>query len=350
MGEAFSLLFPWSAWDCWWLAPLALFFDLWLGDPALPWRHPVCALGRSLQYLERPARCWMEKGRLSGTQYVFRGRLAGCVALLLLLCVTGLVVRALLALPWLSGILALYLAWSGLAMGCLLQTGDEVLRRVEYRPLDEARLALSWLVSRDTDLMDRPLMRKTLADTLAENFTDAMLAPFFWLLLCGPVGLWLYKAVSTTDSMWGYLTPRWRWLGWAGARADDILAFIPARLSAFLLWLTDVSISRCFPALRVWQGRWPGMRVVARQARAMPSPNSGWSMTASAWLCGARMAGPSIYFGELVEKGWQGPPEDEAVPWDAVRIRSLCTLLQTAAVVGGVVLCVSIWLVFFFVE
>lgn len=65
--------------------------------------------------------------------------------------------------------------------------------------------------------MDRPLMRKTLADTLSENFTDALLAPFFWLLLAGPVGLWMYKAVSTADSMWGYLTERWRWLGWAGA-------------------------------------------------------------------------------------------------------------------------------------
>ena len=102
-----------------------------------------------------------------------------------------------------------------LSMGSLLQTGELVLERVEQAPEAEAREALSWLVSRDTSAMDRPLMRKTLADTLSENLTDAFTAPFFWLLVGGPVALWCYKAVSTTDSMWGYMTEKWRWLGWA---------------------------------------------------------------------------------------------------------------------------------------
>lgn len=346
MADFLSCLFPFSVRDCWWLAPVALGLDLWLGDPRLPWPHPVCVVGRLLHVLERPARRWMGAGdNASGADtsapgcLARRGRLAGLVALLLLLLATGFAVRLMLAIPLLGTLAAIYLAWAGLAAGSLLRTGGIVLRRVETFSLAGGREALSWLVSRDTSQMDRSQMHKTLADTLSENVTDAIIAPFFWLLLTGPVGLWLYKAVSTTDSMWGYLTPRWRWLGWAGARADDALAFIPARLSAVLLWLTD-AILRCWhPALRVWSGRWPGFGLLARQAKGMPSPNSGWSMTACAWLCGARMAGPSVYFGELVTKPWLGPPQGEAALWDAPRLHELCALIRQGAILGGL----SLW-------
>lgn len=329
-------LFPYSVWDCWWLAPLALLLDLWLGDPALPWPHPVCFAGRLLSRLEDPARRWMRHGGPANEKW--RGRLAGLACLLLLTGVTGLTVWLLYCLPVLGLLAVVYLAWAGLAMGSLLETGGEVLREVETRPEVQARKALSRLVSRDTSRMDRPLLRKTLADTLSENFTDALLAPLFWLLLAGPVGLWMYKAVSTTDSMWGYLTPRWRWLGWAGARGDDCLALIPARLSVTALWLTDALVRRLRPAARLWDGRWPGFHTVARQAAGMPSPNSGWSMTACAWLCRARMAGPSVYFGELVDKPRLGPPEDEAAPWDKARLLALCALMRHSAACGGLLL------------
>ena len=229
-------------------------------------------------------------------------------------------------------------------MGSLLRTGREVLRRVENYEEAEARAALSWLVSRDTSTMDRPLMRKTLADTLSENLTDAFMAPFFWLLVGGPVAMWCYKAVSTTDSMWGYVTEKWRWLGWAGARGDDALAFVPARLSACAAWLADWCAARLrfLPSAilpkTVWQGRWPGMGVVAQQAAGMPSPNSGWSMTACAWLCGARMGGPSVYFGTHTPKPWLGPEQAEAAPWDHARLLALCELLRYSALCGGLTL------------
>ncbi len=455
LPHGLSLVFPWSVWECWWLAPLALVLDLWLGDPALPWRHPVCLVGKLLDLLERPARRFMvgagperERGR---------GRLAGAVALLALIACTGFAVWAAVSLPILGLLAAVYLAWAGLAMGSLLQTGQLVLERVEHAPEDGAREALSWLVSRDTSAMDRPLMRKTLADTLSENLTDAFTAPFFWLLVGGPVALWCYKAVSTTDSMWGYMTEKWRWLGWAGARSDDVMAFVPARLAAlsaglvhvlflvrqklevecqagrhgdsgalFKRWALARNMARslghylsqnrmrrpkddtahdgacgteqsagdgtacnaghgtghcaghgagfsagygavhntgcsatqpqgCGPSLSAtalgaaylpgrWDGGWPGLAVVARQAAGMPSPNSGWSMTACAWLCGARMAGPSVYFGELVNKPWLGPSpqgEEHAVSlavWDAPRLLALCALLRQSALYGGLAL------------
>lgn len=368
LGHGFSLVFPWSVWECWWLAPLALVLDLWLGDPALPWRHPVCIVGRFLDALEGPARCFMATG--AAEKQRLRGRLAGAAALAVLTFCTGLAAWSLTSLPLLALPLAVYLGWSGLAMGSLLQTGRTVLERVKHAPVPEAREALSWLVSRETGSMDRPLMRKTLADTLSENLTDAFTAPFFWLLVGGPVALWCYKAVSTTDSMWGYTTDKWRWLGWAGARADDALAFIPARLAALSTALAHVlaclcarlagafgrrcvrvaarqplqRLIRCAARLPAWPGRWPGLGVVARQAVGMPSPNSGWSMTACAWLCWARMAGPSVYFGVLTPKPWLGPsPEDEerrglSAAWDVSRLSALCSLLWWSALCGGLAL------------
>ena len=337
---------PFAVWDCWWLAPLALALDLRFGDPDLPWRHPVCYLGNLLHTLEIPARQFMLAG---GTkQEPMRGRLSGTIALTILTAVTGLLVWGLVSLPVLGTLMAVYLSWAGLAMGCLLSTGKEVLHRVEFYTEPEARNALSWLVSRETSTMDRPLMRKTLADTLSENLTDAFVAPFFWLLLFGPVGLWCYKAVSTTDSMWGYLTAQWRWLGWAGAKSDDILAFVPARLSIWFVRLVDI-LSRLYaawnPSERPWTGHWPGVRIIAQQAKGMPSPNSGWSMAACAWMCGARMAGPSVYFGVYTHKPWLGPDKANAATWDAPRIETLCNLLRCCALYGGLALWLTLWMV-----
>ena len=383
LPHGLALVFPWSVWECWWLAPVALVLDLWLGDPALPWRHPVCLVGKALDRLERPARRFMLAAGAGSERR--RGRLAGALALLALVACTGFAVWAVASLSLVGLLAAVYLAWAGLAMGSLLQTGELVLERVEQAPEAEAREALSWLVSRDTSAMDRPLMRKTLADTLSENLTDAFTAPFFWLLVGGPVALWCYKAVSTTDSMWGYKTEKWRWLGWAGARADDGLAFVPARLAALSAALVHALflLRQSFEATYLdagrdagrdgarggacddggggdggrggtapwfgyfpgrWPGRWPGLAVVARQASGMPSPNSGWPMTACAWLCGARMAGPSVYFGELVDKPWLGPPPDEGLSgassavWDAPRLLALCDLLRQSALYGGLAL------------
>ena len=290
MTAWWATLFPFSVWECWWLAPAALALDLLLGDPALPWRHPVCLVGGLLHRMEAPAR---RLARALPLTPPTAQRLAGALAVLILVLITGAAVGLSLAVAafppggWAQGLTALYWAWAGLALGCLLRTGAEVQRRVGAFPLDGARSALSWLVSRDTSAMNRPLLRKTLADTLSENFTDAGIAPLFWLLVGGPVALWCYKAVSTTDSMWGYLTPRWRYLGCAGARGDDLLAFLPARLGALLLWLTDGcarAAVRRLPSraalLRPWDGRWPGLARLRRDAAGMPSHNSGWSMAA----------------------------------------------------------------------
>ena len=165
---------------------------------------------------------------------------------------------------------------------------------------------------------------RALGETLAENFNDGFVAPLFWLCLLGPAALWAYKAVSTVDSMWGYRTERFEELGKAGARADDILAWMPARLAALSIWATGW--------LRLRPAAWES---IARDARTMDSPNAGWPMSACAHVTGVSMGGPTRYFGEIKDKPFLGP---QGVPWSSERIRGMMRTLLLAALLCTVAL------------
>lgn len=300
-----------------WLPPVAVALDAVLGDPQrMP--HPVRLIGAMLGPLER-------LGRASGGT-----RLAGAACTALAVVVAGTAVALLCSLPVVGMLAALWLAYSGLALGCLLHEGGVALEKVEHGSLEEGRAALAMLVSRDTSTLDRNGLRRALAETLAENFNDGFIAPFFWLMVGGPVGLWSYKTVSTMDSMWGYRTERWASLGWACARLDDVLAWIPARCCVFFLWMTAP-----FAGVR---GCWPGLPLVSADARQMESPNAGWPMAAAAWLHQAYMGGRAIYFGESKEKPILGPAEHS---WDDATVRSLMKHLRMAGFAGALCLWLS---------
>ncbi len=306
--------------------PLAAFIlDMFFADPvSLP--HPVCAVGRLLCFLESRLR-GPGKAKTPAASG-FRG-LIGVLACLL---VTGGVAFILSGLPWLGWLFALYLAWSGLALGGLRKEGSGALAAIGHEDIERGRAAMAMLVSRDTGSMDRPDLRRSLAETLSENFNDGFVAPFFWLTLLGPVGLWLYKAASTMDSMWGYKTPEWKDFGMVAARLDDLLAFVPARLSVAFLRLGSRFTRGCGPS--------PAWGLVRREASSMESPNAGWPMAAAAWLCGARMGGPTPYHGALKDKPLLGPPGS----WTNERIHILLSLLFKSGWATAVILSLTAWL------
>ena len=265
---------------------LALFLDARFADPRqIP--HPVRCIGAAYRVLEKLARA-------SGHE-----RIMGVACVLVVGGCAWFLARSLAGLPYAGVFFALCLSFAGLAMGTLLREVETALAAVESGELEQARVAVGMLVSRDTVNLERNELCRALAESVSENFNDALVAPFFWLLLGGPGGLWAYKAVSTADSMWGYTTLKWRDLGWAGARLDDVLGWVPARLSAFFLLIGSYAV-RC-------PGVFPGWAVIAKQAKAMKSPNSGWPMAMAAWLHDARMGGPTAYFGELAHKPLLGP-------------------------------------------
>ena len=321
-------IFPFS-WDpaaLWWLPLAALALDLVIGDPPrLP--HPVRGIAWLADRLEK-----LLRPRLEALD-------AGAAGTALVLAASGSVAYLVLFLPKVAALAAwLYLAFAGLALGQLLREGKKALHLLQAAEakgngnapaLDEARTAVQQLVSRDVSQSDAPTLAKTLAETLSENLNDAFVAPFFWLMLGGPVGLWLYKAASTLDSMWGYPHEPWTRFGRVAAKLDDALAFVPARLTVLFLRL---SAPLCGA-----RGKWPGWPAVAAQARSMASPNAGWPMAACAWLHGAPMGGPALYNGVLVEKPRLGPQNGE---WDAAGIRRLIRHLG----LSGAISALALWL------
>jgi adenosylcobinamide-phosphate synthase len=279
--------------------------DRTLGDPP-GWPHPVRLIGAALTRLERHA----------PATPLFR-RLYGAACALGLACACAWGVGVLCALPVLGVLASLYFVYAGLALGGLLREGRTVLALLESGDLPGARRAVGLLVSRDTAGMDESAVRRAVAETVSENFNDGFAAPLFYLVLGGPALLWAYKAVSTVDSMWGYRTPRFRDLGWFGARADDVLAYVPARISALALVLAG-RLSGRRPAA-VWSR-------IRRDAVRMQSPNAGWPMAAAAWMCGAAMGGPTVYAGSAVDKPRLGP----AGSWDGPHLRLLFRLASRA--------------------
>lgn len=283
--------------------------DLLFGDPS-DWPHPVRLLGRILDRLEG----WARRSWLGP-------RLAGAVAVAGLAGGSSMLVLLLTGLPLVGEMLALYLGYAGLALGCLLREVQAVLSLLESGRLAAARVHLSGLVSRDTADMTEEEVLRALGETLAENFNDGFVAPFFWLSLLGPAALWGYKAVSTVDSMWGYRTERFEELGKAGARADDLLAWVPARLAALLIWTAGWVL-----------GNRASWKAVAADARAMDSPNAGWPMSAAAHAAGVSMGGPTRYFGEIKDKPPLGP---QGVGWSAAGIRRMRRVIVASAALAA---------------
>ncbi|TVQ99987.1 MAG: cobalamin biosynthesis protein CobD [Desulfovibrionales bacterium] len=280
---------------------LAAALDLWLKDPP-NWPHPVRLIGWILNRLETFARfCPLPK------------RPVGLFCVMALALVVGLATQVAISLPFVGWFLALYLGFAGLALGGLLQEGRRVVRLLSRQDLDAARTTLSGLVSRDVDDLDENGVRRALAETISENLNDAFVAPFFYLVCLGPAGLWVYKTVSTMDSMWGYKTPAWQELGWAAARADDILTYLPARMTA-LAMVSAASLSG-YPPVR--------LNNLRRTAARTESPNAGWPMAAAALALQAGMGGPTRYFGQPKSKPWLGP---EDAPWTDQKLNDLLRL------------------------
>ncbi len=285
---------------------VAMILDSLFGDPHnLP--HPVRFIGQGLDLFETIAR-----------KVTLDLRIAGWAAVVLFVVGTWSVAELLMAIPYLGILIAIYLAYAGLALGCLVKDARKVASLLDSGDLPGARNALAMLVSRDTEELDPAGVRRTLAETVSENLNDGFVAPMFYLTIFGPGGLWAYKAVSTMDSMWGYRTDRYMNLGYAAAKTDDWLAFIPARLTAWAL-------------LAVGWARGLNFREAnahfAKDARKMESPNAGWPMAAAAWLMNGQMGGRAVYFGKKKDKPVLGP---KGRPWDRDMIRTLIFLCKSA--------------------
>jgi len=269
---------------------LAYLLDLTLGDPP-HWPHPVRWLGRLITSMEAPIRRYFVNPRLAGLALT-----GSC----LLAAAGGAAATVLLASrlhPLLGFLVSVVLIYWAISIKDLAAHARAVHLPLRAGNLGAAREALAKIVGRETSQLTEAGVIRATVETIAENTVDGVISPLFYAALGGPPLVWAFKAASTLDSMVGYKTGPYREFGWAGARLDDLLNWLPARLSAgfFTLaaWLTGLN----------WRQTW---RVCWRDGRRHASPNAGWPEAAVSGALGLRLGGPNIYHGELVEKPWIG--------------------------------------------
>jgi adenosylcobinamide-phosphate synthase len=270
--------------------------DLLLGDPH-GYPHPVKLVGKAIQLLE---------GRLLGEgdspfrQYLLGGLLAVTVVLAAGFSTWALLRVAASIHPGLSLALTVFFAYTTLAARNLYDEAKRVIEALDRGDLARARKAIGFLVSRDTDGLDESEVGRALIETVSENTSDGIIAPLFYLIIGGPPLAMAYKALNTLDSMVGYKTDRYRYFGWASARADDLANFVPARLTAILFVLASFVLGKN------WKGAW---KVAWRDGRKNASPNSGYPEAAAAGALGVQLGGMNCYFGRWEKKPFIGDPE-----------------------------------------
>lgn len=289
--------------------------------------HPVSWIGRLIAWCE-------QRWNHSGLPFWHR-RLNGAACLLVILATTAaatvglkVAIDAIVPAPFnllLLGILASTL----IAQRSLYEHVAAVVQGLEQDGLAAGRRAVGMIVGRDTAALDEAAVSRATIESLAENYSDGVVAPLFWLLVGGLPGAALYKATNTADSMIGHRSARYRAFGWAAARLDDLVNLPASRLAA-LLFIAAAALLPGFDARGA-------IEAVLSDARRHRSPNAGWPEAAMAGALGLRLAGPRSYGGTLVDDAWMGNGRSDLVAADirrAMQLYRAACLIQALAVLS----------------
>jgi len=260
---------------------LALALEWLVGDPQSRW-HPVALFGRWTAWCE--SFLYADSYRSGVVTWLF-------VIVPLLALLWGL--HTLLGWPF-----DVLLLWASVGWRSLFEHVRVVL---DAKTEKEAQSSIANIVSRDTAGMSKIDARRAALESLAENASDAVIAPLFWFLLLGPLGAGAYRMVNTLDAMWGYRNERYESFGWCAARVDDVVNWIPARITALLF---------------LWAGDRVPWEVVRQQARTHTSPNAGWPEVALAYAADLQLGGPVVREGSVDERPFYG--SEDARSADAI--------------------------------
>ena len=311
-----------------WILCAAVLLDLLFGDPVYP-LHPVRVMGWTLAKIEASLRAIKLDGYFGG------------ILLFLLLTVIWIGGWSALAIyiNFRNHIAALiieaFIVYSMIALRDLVKHCWKVESAPSRNDLEGARQAISQLVGRDTERMDIAACRRAAIESASESLTDGFVSAIFWYALAGLPGIVLFKIASTMDSMVGYKTPRYLKFGWCGARLDDVMNWLPARITWLLISLVAIFMPKCsaVKALRIgWQ-----------QHALVPGPNAGWSEAATAGAIQRRLIGAIWRNGILVTELWLGDTGDAPASekTDVIRALTLVTitgLVATIIAIAGIVL------------
>jgi adenosylcobinamide-phosphate synthase len=316
---------------------LAFFLDLAIGDPRwLP--HPVRMIGRAAAYMER-----LLRARFTGDAE----RAAGIILVVTVVvpaALTALLIREVLLraninlLRIISMALLIYLAATTIALRELITSARLVIESAKDGALDASRKKLAMIVGRDTGNLTEDGVVRATVETLAENLSDGVIAPIFYLTLGGiPLAI-AYKAINTLDSMVGYKNERYIRFGWAAARLDDIANYIPARITGMFLVIAAFFYSLFKDPANSVSVAHNALSVMQRDGRNHTSPNSGMPEAAMAGALGLRLGGPSTYCGIVAEKPYIGDERGRNSLEASERAVTLVSLASVLSVITAAIL------------
>ena len=300
--------------------------DAIFGDPAwLP--HPVVYMGKAISVLEKGLRARLPKtpeGELWGGRILAFCLPVGTLALTSIVCMGAAALHPLLGL-------AVQMFWCGQALAAkgLVQESMNVYRELTKPDLPAARIAVSRIVGRDTEALTAEGVTKAAVETVAENASDGVIAPLFYMLLGGAPLALTYKAINTMDSMVGYKNTQYLYFGRAAAKLDDVANYLPSRIAA-LLWVAAAALTGndARSAWRIWR----------RDRRNHASPNSAQTESACAGALNVQLAGPAYYFGEYYKKPTIGDSVRPIEPEDIRRADRMMYAESLLALALGLVI------------
>lgn len=276
---------------------LGFFLDLLVGDPYwLP--HPIRLIGSLILRLER--HLLKASGKQDNRNEWKKGVLLVMMVLIITGCVSALILGGAYYIhPGFGVLIETIMTFQILATKSLRVESMRVYKCLKQEDLEAARQAVSMIVGRDTATLDEVGVAKAAIETVAENTSDGVIAPMLYTALGGPVLGFLYKAVNTMDSMIGYKNDKYLYFGRAAAKLDDIVNFIPARISAYLMIFSAFMSGKCFDGRNAF-------KIYKRDNRKHASPNSAQTEAVCAGALRIQLAGDASYFGKIVKKPYIG--------------------------------------------
>ena len=308
-----------------WILALMIGFllDLLLGDPEWLY-HPVCIIGKYISFMEKKLRKRGGNLRKSAVFLTASTVLLTMAVVAVLMWLLSLIGR----IPLLIGMSLLN--WMGIAVTCMAKEARGVAKALD-KGVDAGRTQVARIVGRDTQSLNEEEIIKATIETVAENTTDGVISPLFYAAIGGPVLLWGFKAASTLDSMVGYLDEKYRDIGWSSAKLDDVLNYLPARITALLM---------CLAAFFTGMDGKNAWRIVQRDHANHKSPNCAWSEAAAAGAMHIQLGGTHDYFGKPIEKPTIGDADRPAQHEDIGKVNRL--LYVTSGMMMAVILLIAI--------
>ena len=302
--------------------------DLLFGDPRW-FPHPVKAMGKAIDFLDARLRSGRGKRdqRLKGVLLTVSVSGSFSLAVYFLLLVSQGIS------PLLGKIVWVLLAYMTLSIRDLIVHARRVLKSLNNQDLEQARERLALIVGRDTKQLPREKIVTAVIESIAESANDGIVAPLFYLFIGGPVLAFFYKAVNTLDSMVGYKNEKYLHFGWFSARLDDVMNFIPSRITGVLIMIAGFILGK---------NGINGFKTMVSDGRKHLSPNSGVSEAAMAGVLGLRLGGPCLYKGKLRRNPYIGQAKRETDPVLIQQALVIAFLVSFLMVSSGVVL---LWII-----